>query len=544
MFLFFYNFALFVALIAGAPWWLWRMAFTRRYREGLVERLGRVPRRLVAAGSSNLDRPLIWLHAVSVGEVLAVTGLVKALESSMPGYSIVVSTTTRTGQALARERFASNQVFYCPLDLPWAVNAYLDALQPSLLILAETEFWPNLLHGCFHREIPVVVVNARISNRSWPRYRRVRWFWRPLLARLSRVLAQSQTDADRLLELGCLPDCVSVAGNLKFDVRAAQESDATRYLRSVSADLRFIVAGSTLEGEESELIDSWPRLLAENPRLVLVLAPRHPERFSAVGALLQKSGALWNKRSGWPLLKPQPRSAHLACSVPGEIVLLDTIGELASVYSLASVAFVGGSLVPAGGHNPLEPAQFAVPIVMGPHCRQLRRHDRRACAVIDALRITPRPEEVGSTLIELLGNRTAAKAMGARAKEVFDREAGATDRCVKALTGLLGEPEQESPEMIPIDLTISSEVRRLNQQGKGIDTILAFLRPGKSPAESLVVLCSDLGMGPAEAKTAIYESEAWRDAREPTNAEIEQLTEALPRENDHPVGENSGENKG
>jgi 3-deoxy-D-manno-octulosonic-acid transferase len=446
MFLFFYNFALFVALIAGAPWWLWRMVFTRRYREGLIERLGRVPRRLVAAsdsplgsgssiaGTSNLDRPLIWLHAVSVGEVLAVTGLVKALESAMPGWSIVVSTTTRTGQALARERFASNQVFYCPLDLPWAVSAYLNALQPRLLILAETEFWPNLLHGCFHREIPVAVVNARISNRSWPRYKGLRWFWRPLLANLSRVLAQSQTDADRLLELGCLPDRVSVAGNLKFDVRATEESEATRYLRSVSAGLRFIVAGSTLEGEESELIEAWPRLLAEDPRLVLVFAPRHPERFSTVGSLLQKSGALWNKRSAWP---PKASAAQRAPRMlrPGEIVLLDTIGELASVYSLASVAFVGGSLVPAGGHNPLEPAQFAVPIVMGPHYANfaaivdsLRSHD--------ALRIAAK-EELGSTLIELLGDRTAAKAIGARAKEVFDREAGATDRCVAAIRALL-----------------------------------------------------------------------------------------------------------
>jgi 3-deoxy-D-manno-octulosonic-acid transferase len=453
MFLFFYNFALFVALIVGAPWWLWRMAFTRRYREGLMERLGRVPRWLAAASDSALgsnssivpasfiDRPLIWLHAVSVGEVLAVTGLVKSLESALPCYSIVVSTTTRTGQALARERFVSNHVFYCPLDLPWAVRAYLNALQPRLLILVETEFWPNLLHGCFHREISVAVVNARISNRSWPRYRRLRLFWRPLLARLSRVLAQSQTDADRLLELGCLPDSVSVAGNLKFDVRAAQESEATRYLRSISSGLRFIVAGSTLEGEESELVEAWPRLLAEDPQLVLVLAPRHPERFSSVAALLQKSGVLWSKRSDWTSDASAAPLARRALR-PGEMVLLDSIGELASVYSLASVAFVGGSLVPAGGHNPLEPAQFAVPIVMGPHYANfvaivdnLRSHE--------ALRIAAK-EELGSTLIELLGNRAAAKAMGARAKEVFDREAGATDRCVTAIRALLGaEPGRE-----------------------------------------------------------------------------------------------------
>ena len=148
MILFFYNLALFVALIAGAPWWLWRIATTHKYRQGLMERLGRIPRRL-ASDSLSTERPLIWLHAVSVGEVLAVTRLVKELESALPGHLIVISTTTRTGQALARERFDSNRVFYCPLDLPWAVRAYLNALQPRLLILAETEFWPNLLHGCF-----------------------------------------------------------------------------------------------------------------------------------------------------------------------------------------------------------------------------------------------------------------------------------------------------------------------------------------------------------------------------------------------------------
>jgi 3-deoxy-D-manno-octulosonic-acid transferase len=439
MILFFYNLALFVALIAGAPWWLWRMGTTHKYREGLMERLGRVPRRLVSiSGPANsgaaAGRPIIWLHAVSVGEVLAVTRLVEALETALPGYVLVVSTTTRTGQALARERFESNRVFYCPLDLPWAVDAYLNALNPRLLILVETEFWPNLLHGCFRRDIPVAVVNARISDRSWPRYQWLRGFWRPLLGRLSRVLAQSRIDADRLLALGCRPDRTSVAGNLKFDVRAAEESEAVRLLKSMAAGLRFVVAGSTLEGEESALIEEWPRILAADPRLVLVLAPRHPERFGAVAATLQKSGELWSKRSSWTMGSSSVQHTSRMLR-PGEIVLLDTIGELASVYSLASVAFVGGSVVPAGGHNPLEPAQFAVPIVMGPHYANFAAitdslRDR------DAIRIAAK-DELGSTLIELLGDRTAAEAMGARAREVFDSQAGATDRCVEAIMELL-----------------------------------------------------------------------------------------------------------
>ncbi|MGA3137163.1 MAG: glycosyltransferase N-terminal domain-containing protein, partial [Terracidiphilus sp.] len=167
MILFFYNVALLAALVAGAPWWLWRIATTRKYREGLAARLGKVPSALAGPG---WERPLIWLHAVSVGEVMAITRLVKTLDAELPDYFVAVSTTTRTGQELARERFGQNRVFYCPLDLPWAVQAYLKALNPRLLILAETEFWPNLLNGCFRRGIPVAVVNARISDRSWPRY--------------------------------------------------------------------------------------------------------------------------------------------------------------------------------------------------------------------------------------------------------------------------------------------------------------------------------------------------------------------------------------
>jgi 3-deoxy-D-manno-octulosonic-acid transferase len=377
------------------------------------------------------ERTLIWVHAVSVGEVLAVSRLVKTLDAALPDYLIAVSTTTRTGQALARERFGSNRVFYSPLDLPWAVRAYLNALQPRLLILAETEFWPNLLSGCFRCKIPVAVVNARISDRSWPRYRRLRRLWRPFLSRLGRVLAQSQTDAERLIALGCLPERVTVTGNLKFDVRAAGEADTTRHLKKWSLGLRLIVAGSTLDGEEAALLEAWPSLLQADPKLAMVLAPRHPERFASVAALLQKSGFHWVKRSVW---SSTPESSIKSLN-PGQIVLLDTIGELASVYSLASVAFVGGSLVPAGGHNPLEPAQFGIPIVMGPYFTNFRAITED---LLDhqALRIST-TDALAATLIDLLQDRAAAKVMGARARQVFEQQAGATGRSVEALKLLL-----------------------------------------------------------------------------------------------------------
>jgi 3-deoxy-D-manno-octulosonic-acid transferase len=433
MILFFYNVALLAALVAGAPWWLWRMTTKRKYREGLAARLGKVPSALAGPGR---ERPLIWLHAVSVGEVMAITRLVKTLDAELPGYFVAISTTTRTGQELARERFGQNRVFYCPLDLPWAVQAYLKAMNPRLLILAETEFWPNLLNGCFRRRIPVAVVNARISDRSWPRYRLLRNLWKPLLGRLSRVLAQSETDAERLKAIGCLPERLTVSGNLKFDVRVASETDATRQLKTLAPDLRLVVAGSTLEGEETALLEAWPQLLEADPQLAMVLAPRHPGRFSAVAALLENSGTAWIKRTTWFTERDGvPRPLR-----PGQIVLLDTIGELASVYSLAAVAFVGGSLVPAGGHNPLEPAQFGVPIVMGPHYANFRAITGDLLAR-EAVRIVAK-EELAGVLMELLRDRAAAEAMGARALEVFASQAGATERTVRALQDLFAEGDQ------------------------------------------------------------------------------------------------------
>lgn len=434
MILFFYNLALLAALVVAAPWWLWRMATTHKYREGMAARLGKVPAALAALAR---ERPMIWLHAVSVGEVLAASRLVGELDRAFPNHRLVISTTTRTGQTLACERLGRDRVFYCPLDLPWAVRAYLNALQPKLLILAETEFWPNLLSGCFRRGISVAVVNARISDRSWPRYRLLHSLWKPFLSRLSRLLAQSETDAERLKAIGCRPERVTVAGNLKFDVRAAQQAEATRLLKSLAPGPRFVVAGSTLDGEEAALVELWPQLLAADPQLVLVLAPRHPERFAAVESLLEKSGIAWVKRSAW---KGQPPET-LNPLHPGQIVLLDTIGELASIYSLAAVAFVGGSVIPAGGHNPLEPAQFGVPIVMGPHYANFR-------AITDdllvhhALRIAAK-EQLAATLIALLTDSASSQAMGARAKQVFDQQAGATARCVAALQALLSSHVSE-----------------------------------------------------------------------------------------------------
>jgi 3-deoxy-D-manno-octulosonic-acid transferase len=421
MILLFYNLALLVALVVGSPWWLLRLATTRKYREGLRERLGFVRPLEGARG-----RPLIWIHAVSVGEVLAVSRLVTTLDVELPEYFVAISTTTRTGQALARQRFGSNRVFYCPLDLPWAVRAYLKAHKPAMLVLAETEFWPNLLNGCYRRGIPVSVVNARISDRSWPRYWRLRALWRPWLRGLTAVLAQSELDAGRLRALGCQLERVTVTGNLKFDVRPAAEAEATRLLKARAKGLRFVVAGSTLEGEEAALLKLWPGLVSAHSDLALVIAPRHPERFAGVAGLLAQSGIGWQQRSSWAGGDVRPIAA-------GQVVLLDTIGELSSVYSLAAVAFVGGSLIPAGGHNPLEPAQFGVPMVMGPSYENFRAIVELLIEY-DAIRIA-KPDTLAAALDELLAD--GAGEMGERAREVFEQQAGATERTVAVLKHVL-----------------------------------------------------------------------------------------------------------
>jgi len=370
----------------------------------------------------------IWVHAVSVGEVLAASRLVNELSACAPQYRVLLSTTTQTGQRLARERTGPNHTFYFPLDFPWIVRRYLRSLDPVLLVLVETEFWPNLLTACRRSSIPVAVVNGRISDRSLPRYLRLRAIWKQILAGVSIVMAQSEEDAKRLKAIGAPAGRVSFAGNLKFDVRSAEPAAITTMLREkLAAGTRVVVCGSTLDGEEEILLDAFQQLLKTLPDCVMILAPRHPERFARVAGLLKNRKERFVRRSNW-----MKRPAKIK---PGTVILLDSIGELASVYALASLAFVGGSMVPGGGHNPLEPAQFAVPVVMGMHYANFR-------AIIDtllqaeALKLATK-ETLVPMLENLLTDVDAANALGVRALEVFHHQSGATGRAVTALLGLL-----------------------------------------------------------------------------------------------------------
>ncbi len=280
--MFLYSFAWVVALTLSAPWWLWKMATTGKYREGLAERLGRVPLRLFLPDDT---RPVIWIHAVSVGEVIAISGLFRELQSKASRHRIVVSTTTRTGQQVARERFGEGNVFYYPLDFASTVRPWLRKLRPKLFVLAETEFWPRMLHECRMASIPVAVVNARISDRSYPRYLRLKVLWKRILSALAVTLAQTEEDATRLRAIGVPAERVKLGGNLKYDVRADPAAEVVASIRAaLPANAKLLVCGSTLEGEEQLLLEAWPGLAATQPELRMVLAPRHPERFATVAA--------------------------------------------------------------------------------------------------------------------------------------------------------------------------------------------------------------------------------------------------------------------
>lgn len=419
-----YSLGLLLVLVLGLPWWLFRLLTSGKYREGLLARMGRVPRHL------RPDRPVVWVHAVSVGELISASRLIRQMDSRFPELRIFVSTTTRTGQKLARERFGPNRVFYFPLDFAWIVRRYLARLRPVLLVLLETEFWPNVLSEFARAQIPMAVVNARISDRSFPRYRALRRLWKPLLSRIQVFLAQTAEDAARLRVIGAPADRVRVMGNLKFDVTSAGEPPITAALRArLPRGERVLVCGSTAAGEEELLLDAFSALLPAHPNLLMILAPRHPERFDPVAALVERRGLALVRRSRW-MKQPTLLAA-------GSVVLLDSIGELDSVYSLASVAFVGGSLVPSGGHNPLEPAQFGVPIVMGSHYENFRGIVE-AMIEGDALKLTAK-DVVRETLDYLLREREEADLMGARALGFFDSQAGATDRALREIAKLLPE---------------------------------------------------------------------------------------------------------
>ncbi len=424
-----YSLLLSLVLVVGAPFWLLRMATSGRYRRGLSQRLGRVPTGLA---NTVANRPVIWLHAVSVGEVLAAAELVAGLERTFPTFAIAISTTTEAGQRLARQRFPKLPVFYLPLDFAVVVRRYLRVLRPQLLLLMESELWPNLIRESHRNGVVIVVVNARISDRSFPRYLRLRYLWQRVLRPVTLFLAQGEETAARLRAIGVSAEKIQVTGNLKYDVKAAPQGAIFEILRTaLLPNTPLLVAGSTLEGEEAHLLTAWPEILRDLPAACLLLAPRHTPRFDSVVDLAASRGFRVHRASA--LLAGQPLA-------PGNIVVLDTIGDLAGVYALATAAFLGGSLVAAGGHNPLEPARFGVPVIMGPSFENFREVVT-AMQTSAAIHVLEPGERVSLALLESLRGGPEVRALGQRGRDLFLSQAGATERCLRALSVLLRTPD-------------------------------------------------------------------------------------------------------
>ena len=418
-----YSALLAAGLLVSLPYWLLQRLRHGKYRAGLGERLGRFPQRLVVQPS----RPVIWIHAVSVGEVLAISGLVAELTKRFSQYRVVISTTTDTGQKLAQNRFGAENVFYFPLDFAFAIRPYLRRLQPELVVIAETEFWPNFLRLTHASGARIAIVNARISDLSWRGYRRFRRLLTGVLQEVDLFLTQSKEDAHRLEEIGASAERVRVTGNLKFDVPAPAAPAIVSSLRAAfqqAATGPVIVCGSTVDGEEPLLLQAFMNVLASHPHAVMILAPRHPERFAEVAELLEKLGIRFWRRSLWS-----------GDPIAGGILLIDRIGELAALYALADVAFVGGSLVPRGGHNIIEPALHGVAIVVGNHTENFR-NIVSLFQSSDAIRVVE-PADLPLAFMELISNPTERLALGRRAAETLQAQMGATQRTMQALENLL-----------------------------------------------------------------------------------------------------------
>lgn len=410
---------------------LWRSRVTPAYRRRWRERLGLAPARDSGVPASLPDR-VIWLHAVSLGETLAARPLVEFLLAEFPDITLVVTTTTPTGSDQVRRLFGGRVVHvYAPLDTPGAVGRFMKRYPPRLLLLVETELWPNLLHACRQRNCPVLLANARLSERSRRGYARLGRFGRDMLACVSHVACQSQDDADRFAMLGVPARRLSVCGNMKFDIEIP--ADFAVRARSLVAEWgcagRFVVlAASTHAGEDEAVLAAFARLRRELPTALLVLVPRHPERFEAVYARCVAAG--W--RTGRRSLGESPQ-AELA------VVLGDTVGELLLLLGTADAAFVGGSLVPRGGHNLLEPAALGVPVLSGPSLFNFVVV-RDLLLAGGALRIVADVDELGLALCELARDADRRGVMGLAGREAVRANRGARARIEALVQRLLLTP--------------------------------------------------------------------------------------------------------
>lgn len=436
-----YSLATVVVLVAWAPYFLYQALRHSKYLGSLRQRLGYLP------VSLNLDaEPSIWVHAVSVGEVLAARPVIADLRKQYPALRMFLSTTTRTGQQLARQNVADvDGVFYLPFDWTFTVRRTIRRVRPKLFVMVESEIWPNLLRECRARGVKTVVVNGRISRRSFPRYRLIKRWFRRVLADIDRFCVQGDETARRLIALGADPARVVITGSLKFDalqtvpVPGRGPQRVLRFFR-VRPGRPVLMAGSTLKGEEEPVVRAFNRLRATTggQGALLVIAARHPERFAEVERLCRQEGLSTARRTELPI-DDEPRV---------DAVILDTIGELAHLYQIATAVFVGGSIVAAGGHNILEPAAHGKAIVFGPHMENFSEIAEAFLANDAAVRVQ-NERELEEALLSLIGDPVRRARLGAAARALVLANRGAKDKTLAAIADVLPPIEPRSGVVRP-----------------------------------------------------------------------------------------------
>jgi 3-deoxy-D-manno-octulosonic-acid transferase len=434
-----YSVLIVLFFVVLSPYFVYQALRYRKYVSSFSQRLGYLPLGFNFDGDDS-----IWIHAVSVGEVLVASALVPELRERYPRLRIFVSTTTITGQQVARTNLRDiDDVFYFPFDLRSVVKRTMQRVRPRMVILMETEIWPHLLRVCHERGVKTILVNGRISARSYPRYRLARAFFRRVLAHVDRFCMQSEESARRIVDIGAARERVTVTGSLKFDsleVPGALSGGRgrTRVLRyfRMSADRPVVIAASTLKGEEEPVLEAFQRIRATWGSTLLIIAPRKPERFDEVERLARRAGWRVARRTELPV-DTEPRV---------DVVVLDTIGELAQLYQVATAVFVGGSLVDAGGHNILEPAVFGKPIVFGPHMHNFAEIAQTFVDNRGAIQVHS-PVELEAVLVELLSDPVRRASLGAAARALVEANRGARTKSLAVIGQLL--PSDVSGTVLP-----------------------------------------------------------------------------------------------
>jgi 3-deoxy-D-manno-octulosonic-acid transferase len=424
-----YSFLTLLLFVAVSPYFLYQALRHKKYIGSLRQRLGLLPITFNIDGEES-----IWIHAVSVGEVLTARALVSELKARYPRLRLFLSTTTIAGQQVAQRNVQHvDGVFYFPFDWAFTVRRTLKIVNPRLLVMMETEIWPNLLRICRARGIKTVVINGRISSRSYPRYRIVRPFFRRVLDDVDRFCMQGDESARRLIDLGADPARVTVTGSLKFD--SLQVATPISHVKPRERVLRFfrvspnrivVVAGSTVKGEEAAVLQAFSRIKRLMPGALAIVAPRAPERFGEVDRLAREAGFTTVRRSELPI-DAEPRA---------DVVILDTFGELAQLYQLATAVFVGGSLARQGGHNILEPAIFGKPIMFGPHMDNFREIAEAFLTNGAAVQVNS-DRELEEAMLTLVSDPVFRARLGAAARALVEANRGAKEKTLAVIADLM-----------------------------------------------------------------------------------------------------------